>query len=33
MARPSYPVSILEFQRRFADEAACLEYLAASALA
>lgn len=30
VARPSYPVSILEFQRRFADEAACLEYLAAS---
>jgi transposase-like protein len=30
VARPSYPVSIVEFQRRFADEAACLEYLAAS---
>ncbi|HEY6397672.1 MAG TPA: IS1595 family transposase [Solirubrobacteraceae bacterium] len=30
MARPSYPASILQFQRRFADESACLEYLARS---
>jgi predicted RNA-binding Zn-ribbon protein involved in translation (DUF1610 family) len=30
MARPDFPVSIVEFQRRFADELACLEYLAAS---
>lgn len=30
MARPGYPMSIVEFQRRFSDESACLEYLAAS---
>jgi transposase-like protein len=30
MSRPDFPVSIVEFQRRFADEQACLEYLAAS---
>jgi len=28
--RPDFPASIIEFQRRFADEAVCLEYLAAS---
>lgn len=27
MARPSFPRTILEFQARFADERACLEYL------
>jgi len=27
MARPDFPRSILEFQARFGDEAACLEYL------
>ena len=32
VARPDFPRSILEFQRRFADERACLEYLAASHL-
>jgi ISXO2-like transposase domain/Transposase zinc-ribbon domain len=30
VARPDFPLSILEFQERFAGEAACLEYLAAS---
>src|SRR3972149_2443872 len=30
MPRPDFPGNILEFQRRFADEAVCLEYLAAS---
>ena len=30
MARPDFPRSIVEFQRRFPDDAACLEYLAAS---
>jgi transposase-like protein len=30
MSRPDFPVSIVEFQRRFADERACLEYLALS---
>lgn len=30
MARPDFPRSIMEFQERFADEAACLDYLAAS---
>ena len=30
MRRPDFPGNILEFQRRFADEAVCLEYLAAS---
>jgi transposase-like protein len=30
MSRPDFPVTIVEFQRRFADERACLEYLAAS---
>lgn len=30
MARPSFPRSIMEFQERFADEAACLDYLASS---
>src|ERR1039457_2045929 len=30
MARPDFLVSIVEFQRRFCDELACLEYLAAS---
>ena len=30
MERLGFPVSIVEFQRRFADEQACLEYLAAS---
>jgi ISXO2 transposase-like protein/transposase-like zinc ribbon protein len=30
MSRPEFPASIVEFQRRFADERACLEYLAAS---
>jgi transposase-like protein len=28
--RPDFPRSIVEFQRRFPDDAACLEYLAAS---
>ncbi len=30
MSRPEFPASIVEFQRRFADERACLEYLAVS---
>ena len=30
MGRPSFPRSIMEFQERFADERACLDYLAAS---
>jgi transposase-like protein len=30
VARPDFPRSIVEFQRRFADDAACLDYLAAS---
>ena len=30
MARPDFPRTIVEFQERFPDEAACLEYLAAS---
>ena len=30
MGRPTFPRSIMEFQERFADEAACLDYLAAS---
>ena len=30
MPRPDFPASIIEFQQRFADEAACLDYLAAS---
>jgi transposase-like protein len=30
MGRLDFPVTIVEFQRRFADEAACLDYLAAS---
>ena len=30
MSRPDFPGNIVEFQRRFADEAVCLEYLAAS---
>ena len=30
MGRPGFPRSIVEFQERFADEAACLDYLAAS---
>ncbi|MBA3575862.1 MAG: IS1595 family transposase [Pseudonocardiales bacterium] len=30
MPRPSYPLSILEFQRRFGSEEACREYLFAS---
>lgn len=30
MARPDFPRTIMEFQDRFATEAACLEYLAAS---
>jgi hypothetical protein len=30
MARPDFPRTIMEFQERFATEAACLEYLAAS---
>jgi hypothetical protein len=30
MERLDYPVSIIEFRRRFADDAACLDYLAAS---
>jgi transposase-like protein len=30
MPRPDFPMSIVEFQRRFADERACLNYLAAS---
>jgi hypothetical protein len=30
MGRPGFPGSIMEFQERFSDEAACLEYLAAS---
>ena len=30
MARADYPISIVEFQRRFADEGACLSIWAAS---
>jgi transposase-like protein len=30
MGRPDFPRSIVDFQRRFPDDAACLEYLAAS---
>jgi transposase-like protein len=30
MARPDFPRSIVDFQERFPDDAACLEYLAAS---
>src|SRR5215208_4240386 len=30
MARPDWPATIMDFQERFATEAACLEYLAAS---
>ena len=30
MERLAFPVSIVEFQRRFADDGACLDYLAAS---
>jgi len=30
MPRPNFPGNIVEFQRRFAEEAVCLEYLAAS---
>lgn len=30
MARPSFPRTIVEFQERFSDDAACLDYLAAS---
>ena len=30
MGRVGFPVSIVEFQARFADDAACLDYLAAS---
>ena len=30
VARPDFPRTIMEFQERFATEAACLEYLAAS---
>jgi transposase-like protein len=30
MGRPDFPRTIVEFQERFSDEAACLEYLAAS---
>lgn len=30
IGRPDYPLSILEFQRRFSEETACLEYLAVS---
>jgi hypothetical protein len=30
VARPDFPRSIVEFQHRFVDERACLEYLAAS---
>jgi transposase-like protein len=30
VARPDFPRSIVDFQRRFADDGACLEYLAAS---
>ena len=30
MGRPDFPSSIMDFQERFATEAACLEYLAAS---
>ncbi len=30
MGRPDFPRTIVEFQERFGDEAACLEYLAAS---
>jgi transposase-like protein len=30
MPRPDFPASIVEFQRRFGDDLACLEYLAAS---
>jgi hypothetical protein len=30
VARPDFPRTIVEFQERFSDEAACLDYLAAS---
>jgi hypothetical protein len=30
MARPDWPRTIMDFQERFATEAACLEYLAAA---
>jgi hypothetical protein len=30
MARPDWPAAIMDFQERFASEAACLDYLAAS---
>src|SRR5262245_49308908 len=30
MGRVDFPVNILEFQQRFADDAACLDYLAVS---
>jgi hypothetical protein len=30
VARPDFPRSIIEFQRRFADEEACRAYLFAS---
>jgi transposase-like protein len=30
MARPGWPITIMDFQERFATEAACLDYLAAS---
>src|SRR5215211_1181062 len=30
MGRPDFPRTIVDFQERFSDEAACLEYLAAS---
>ncbi|HEX4753025.1 MAG TPA: IS1595 family transposase, partial [Solirubrobacterales bacterium] len=30
MARPDFPRSIVDFQDRFPDDDACLEYLAAS---
>ena len=30
MGRPDFPRTIMDFQERFATEAACLEYLAAS---
>jgi transposase-like protein len=30
MARPDWPATIMDFQERFASEAACLDYLAAS---
>lgn len=33
MARPDFPRTIMEFQDRFATEAACLDYLAGLALA